>query len=344
MKYFKYFNTHNEYLNFKNTNDGSQPILSFCQNEILDHFDKRTYNNKYLTFIILADGIIHFDYNQYITTSQATYLEYSFDNGLTWTRITNLDNELVSETINVSKGDKIIWRGINKSFSLYNSSYFSHFYSEDTSVKIYGNIMSLLYGDEFIDKTTLTSDNNSCFACLFGTNIEDLRFFNCVNAKNLILPATTLTQYCYLCMFTSCRSLTDAPELPATTLSDYCYDSMFTNTSITKAPELPATTLADGCYQSMFQSCSQLIKAPSLPATTLVDDCYLNMFNNCINLKHVSAMFKTIPSPNWSTTNWLNAVSSEGIFVKSKNATWELTGPDGIPSGWKVYTVDDENI
>ena len=37
--------------------------------------------------------------------------------------------------------------------------------------------------------------------------------------------------------------------------------------------------------------------------------------------------------------NWVSSVSSLGTFVKSKDATWSVTGQSGIPSGWTVETV-----
>ena len=95
----------------------------------------------------------------------------------------------------------------------------------------------------------------------------------------------TMSNYCYMSMFTDCTSLTTAPSLPATTLSECCYRQMFLGcTSLTTAPELPATTLAESCYQSMFNSCTSLTTAPELPATTLADYCYKNMFSGCTAL------------------------------------------------------------
>ena len=37
--------------------------------------------------------------------------------------------------------------------------------------------------------------------------------------------------------------------------------------------------------------------------------------------------------------NWVSGVASSGTFVKSKDATWSVTGNSGIPSGWTVETV-----
>ena len=150
------------------------------------------------------------------------------------------------------------------------------------------------------------------------------------------LPATTLADGCYDYMFGECTSLTTAPELPATTLADGCYYDMFGNcTSLTTAPELPATTLANYCYNGMFQGCTSLTTAPELPATTLVEGCYYSMFSGCSKLNYIKAMFTTTPSSDY-TRNWVYNVTSSGTFVKNKDATWNVTGTHGIPSGWTV--------
>ena len=156
-----------------------------------------------------------------------------------------------------------------------------------------------------------------------------------------VLPATTLAAYCYQYMFSGCTSLTTAPELPATTLADYCYSSMFYDcTSLTVAPELPATTLAESCYKGMFEGCIGLTTAPELPAATLKYYCYQSMFYNCKNLNYIKALFTTTPRFSY-TSNWVYNVSSTGTFVKSKDATWDVTGANGVPNGWTVEIAID---
>ena len=135
---------------------------------------------------------------------------------------------------------------------------------------MYGNIMSLIYGDDFIDK-------NEIYDYAFGDIFENFQALYSV--KNLILPATTLGIACYTYMFNKCYNLINVPKLPATTLANDCYDSMFQDcTSLTTAPELPATTLAESCYSCMFYGCTLLTTAPELPATTLAESCYSSMF------------------------------------------------------------------
>jgi hypothetical protein len=154
-----------------------------------------------------------------------------------------------------------------------------------------------------------------------------------------ILPATTLTDSCYQYMFKNCSSLVTAPALPATTLAGGCYSYMFQGcTSLVTSPELPATTLANYCYSYMFNGCTSLTQAPELPATTLAKGCYSYMFYNCRKLNYIKALFTTTPSSSY-TSDWVQGVSSTGTFIKNANATWDVTGTSGIPTGWAVQTV-----
>ena len=174
------------------------------------------------------------------------------------------------------------------------------------SCDLTGNCNSLLFGDNAADNNSL-SGKDYAFYYLFR------RCSTIRNVSSNFLPATTLANYCYNRMFYNCTSLTTALELPATTLATYCYNYMFYNcTSLTTAPELPATTLANGCYYYMFYGCRKL--------------------------NYIKALFTTTPSSSY-TSNWVSGVASSGIFVKNKNAAWNVTGTNGIPSGWTVKLV-----
>lgn len=166
--------------------------------------------------------------------------------------------------------------------------------------------MSLLYGSEFMDKTTFPTTNPYALYSLFRNNT------NLVNAKDLQLPATTLAEFCYGRMFQNC-------------------------TSLTTAPELPATKLAQSCYDNMFNGCSSLTTAPALPAEELSDYCYQYMFYGCSNLNYIKADFINYDSNNF--TNWLQGVSSTGTFIMNPEATYDIEqirGVNGIPTGWNA--------
>lgn len=75
-----------------------------------------------------------------------------------------------------------------------------------------GNIMSLLFGDNFEGQTDLTGYDHVFYQLFYYSNIID--------ASQLILPATTLAENCYDNMFSNCTSLVTAPALPAVTLAN----------------------------------------------------------------------------------------------------------------------------
>ncbi len=159
-------------------------------------------------------------------------------------------------------------------------SYGTKKFSITGSVSAYNNVYSILRSDDFQNLTDLTT-----LGSVGGNALKEL-FKNCTGLTRApLLPATVLTEYCYISMFYGCTSLTQAPKLPATTLAVGCYGSMFYGCSLlTQAPELPATTLANSCYSSMFSRCTSLTKAPLLPATILTESCYYYMFSGCTSL------------------------------------------------------------
>ena len=61
------------------------------------------------------------------------------------------------------------------------------------------------------------------------------------------------------------------------------------------------------------------------------------MFNSCSNLNYVKAAFTTTPA-NTYTNGWLIGVAATGTFYKNSAASWDVTGVNGIPSGWTVET------
>ena len=331
-RYINSFSTENDIQIALENGELLKPYVAYIEDADRIDWNSKTKTdnkNKYLTFNITSNGNINVP----------TGTTYSI-NGAEW--------ENTGRTITVNSGETIRFKGNN---STYNNNTFS---GSTASFEVEGNIMSLIYGDDFKNKLTISSNNT--FANLFK-NCTKL-----VSAENLILPATTLKNFCYYYMFAGCTSLTVAPELPATTLAQYCYGSMFQGctslatapalpantlaqfcymnmfqscTSLTTAPVLPANTLAPYCYSTMFNGCTSLTTAPELPATTLAESCYMNMFNGCTKLKYIKCLATNISATN-CTSYWAYSVSSTGTFVKNPNMTNWTTGKNGIPEGWTV--------
>ena len=390
-KYIKKFNNHSDYEIYINNENKILPNVSYCENNNDTHYNPYTYAEEYLTFVALEDGTFTF------TPRSNKVIYYSTDNGTTW---------IEGNSIEVNNGDKVLWKGTMT------PDYYGGIgkFSSTGNFDVKGNIMSLLYGDNYKEQTDLTG-TTSDFWYLFENNTK------VINANNLSLPATTLASYCYYYMFYGCTSLTTAPELPATTLASSCYSHMFYGctslttaptlpattlasscyysmfygctslttaptlpattlasscyssmfqgctslttaptlsattlasscysymfygcTSLTTAPELPATTLASSCYSYMFKGCTSLTTAPELPATTLAEYCYMYMFQGCSNLNYIKAMFITTPAYYYNSS-WVDGVAASGTFVKNSAAEWNVTGTNGVPSGWTVQTA-----
>ena len=217
---------------------------------------------KPLTLEFIAAGKITF-------TNKPASLKYSLDGGATW--------RAASDSITVSAGDKVgLYANGTGTTSISNAFKISC----DADCYVYGNVMSLEKSSGFSTLLTLEG-HNSAFHSLFYENTHIKNH----GTEALLLPATTLSQSCYVNMFMGCTSLTKAPDLPATTLVERCYNAMFNGcTALTSAPELKAQTLANYCYASMFYKCTSLKVAPSLPATELKQGCYAYMFQSCKGL------------------------------------------------------------
>lgn len=248
-------------------------------------------DNATLTFTIHAD----------VSTTNLEYIEYSKDAGKTWVRTNNVDSTAVTITVaNVRQERAVCFRG--KGVRTAASSEKGSPFASSASYRVEGDIRSLLYLDDFANK----SIPNDGFCGLFknSTNLisaADLNidatsigswscnamFEGCTSLLSTPdLPCTSLADHCYRRMFYGCTSLISAPRiLPATTLYDNIYERMFDYcSSLVSAPNLSATTLASGSCSSMFKGCTSLVNAPTLPATTVTYYCYDNMFNNCTSL------------------------------------------------------------
>lgn len=290
--------------------------------------DKKYY--EYFTLEAKEDGTtVYFRQSSFASDDGLDPLkvEVSTDGGETWEEKTASvaeDDTPGTVIANLDAGEKVLIRGTNKAYGYYSDNESDliencNFYA-DSPCYVYGNIMSLVGGDDFarlikVEDYAFTyffSDYDGSLdwswvlskegrelllpATTLAKSCYNYMFNGCVGlSKAPALPARTLAQYCYNCMFQGCTSLTEAPALPAITLAYGCYGGMFNGcTSLTEAPVLPATTLAQECYNSMFYGCTSLTEAPALPATTLAEGCYNSMFQGCTSLTEAPALPATI--------------------------------------------------
>ena len=283
--------------------------VSSVVNETCEYSPVHHYENDYLTFRIRTAGNVYWRANGSLTKT----IEYSLNNGA-WTSITSAATPIA---IAVAANDVIKFKGSNATYATSKTAYSgfgqgeagtsgqSTYDNDAAEFDIEGNIMSLIYGDNFVGQTAFNGSTYN-FCSMF-------KKAKCVSAENMILPALTLRDYCYRAMFSWCTYLEEAPQLPATTLSKGCYWYMFERCAITTAPDLLAEHLVAECYGSMFTYCSSL------------------NFIKCMAID------------GFTTTNckqtWVNGVASSGTFVKDSGvavSTW-TRGTSGIPTNWLVY-------
>jgi len=299
------------------------------------------------------------NYGQYID------MYYSLD-GLYWSKGN------VSPVLN--SGDTVYWKasGITPTSGSGIGSFDSGNY---VNFNVGGNILSLVYGDDYSNHTTITNDYQ--FKGLFaGSGVY--------NAGALTLP-TNVTKGCYERMFYQCGALIVPPaELPATTLAESCYKEMFefcddmtipptihasamaasacsmmfdACSALMIAPTLSATTLAPYCYSRMFGDCRNLQAAPTLPATALTEGCYMSMFRRCLSIRTITLPASTLVSgcytqicsgceslneiKCWATSGLNYLQYAEPFANVASTGTFykikRIAYPSGvIPSGWRV--------
>lgn len=195
------------------------------------------YSQDYFTIVALGDNLeIGWD------TDFTNLLSYSTDNGSTWS-----EPAIGFRVTLANSGDTIMFKGSGMtSEGIYP---IGRLRPTDFTVdyKVQGNIMSLLFGDNFVNQTDLTG-YASAFKFFFQGASKTTPNARLLSVENLVLPATTLAQSCYASMFLNCTSITTAPILPAATLALECYQAMFRGcTSLNSITCLATDISASNC-------------------------------------------------------------------------------------------------
>ena len=170
-----------------------------------------------------------------VNETQVTFVNNSNGNVQYSKNLTDWENIAKSSSCNIalSAGEKVYFRGDNTTY--YPGTDASSIACSKPCY-VYGNIMSLVNATNFATATSLTAANT--FHSLFQGNANIINH----DTKDLVLPATTLTSYCYKAMFNGCAGLTRAPVLPAPALVANCYEMMFADCTNLKYIKCLATS------------------------------------------------------------------------------------------------------
>ena len=242
------------------------------------------YSTLYLTLQALESGTFGFS---------ASTVNYSTDSGSTWNTLAQ------GNTISVNQGDEVLFK---MSGAIPNSNTGIGTFTSSGRFNVYGNIMSMQESDNFATATTI-ANYNYYFKRLFAES-------KVVSAENMVLPATTLRNFCYNELFKGSTYLTTPPKI------------------------FPATALTQDCYSHSFRECTSLTKSPVLPALTVARASYGWMFQDCTSLSEITCL-ATNTSAQYATYDWVKNVASSGTFYKNPNKSWSR-GTSGIPSNWTI--------
>ena len=241
-------------------------------------------NKDYFRTVALGAGTITKEMQDGLPSNYAYRINNDF-----WIRGTSS-----SVTVNVVSGDVIEWYEILP----YGNNNTRHHFKADCNYEVQGNIMSLLYGQDFENKTKINESNYSYAA--FDGALKGLFSGNTtlISSENLELPATTLEHHCYANMFAGCINMVKPPKvLPGDTLkrmgpywiaeyARYVYEGMFSGcSSLEESPLIENEYISIGCYKNMFNGCTSLISTPEFISTGLSVECYYGMFENCTSLE-----------------------------------------------------------
>ena len=234
-------------------------------------------------------------------------ISYSTDDGATWSTTTSTNQTVTASKVMLKSSDTTAWYSSGDNSGMTCTSDFH----------VYGNIMSLVYGDNFQDKLDIPTNNQ--FRSLFGwSNITD--------ATNLVMNATGATSGCYHSMFRNCYKLVSIPDIKIVATYGESVAVIIDSCPLLTGFSMSNVTAFTGSYEAynLGYHCTNLkeVNLPSLVSFRTTGD----WFSNCTNLEKIVCGAT-------SNTNWNNYGSGSvgTVFYKNPNATWT-----GIPSSWIV--------
>jgi hypothetical protein len=145
------------------------------------------YALEYLTLTALASTTISVKSGS--NSPNIPTISYSTNGGNSWSSVNLSTTETNLATL--STGNSMLLKATHGGGTS-SSGYFT--IKGTGNFEASGNVMSLIYGDNFVGQTSLAGKNYA-FRYLFKDSTK------LISAENLMLPATTLANNCYIWMF-----------------------------------------------------------------------------------------------------------------------------------------------
>ena len=294
--------------------------LYFGNDLVWEKQHSNPYESMYLTLEALDTGTIGMDGN-----GRSFSFDVSVDGGQTWTTKT-LNSSSDAVGVSVNSGDKVMfrhngnwssgatkeWQGSASDFWYNNNIHFS----ATCPYKVYGNIMSMWWGDNFVGKTTFQDYGSSSSTAtwtykMLGLFAEKTQTFVTVsqNPNNMIRPPWPLPTPGYNSSDREYHCLVDAENLvipldgkeqvgySQNKHMTYTYFCMFYNCiCLQKAPKwFNPTYVGEHDFDYTFANCWSMGSAPidfDCYMDFLTGECFFKTFENCFWLVDGPKIFR----------------------------------------------------
>lgn len=271
-----------------------------------NEYATRNYRHQYFTTEALANNCVFtLSIAKNVNTSIVTGFYYSRDR-ITWTPILNVAGENQSVSLPaINTGEKYYWKGVNLAISQNGT------YNESTTLKnvrltasqnfkVYGNMFSMLWGDNFISKNYFPDDTTNYIYAGFFQNSTKL-----IDAQNLYFPGQHTKGFTH----------NDANDTPT---SDEVINS----------------------FNDLFNGCTNLEYGPIIEMLTINGNSSIKrMFKGCSKLKSVTFYAITTPTGRQVINNlWDNVPNTCTVYLPTIS-TWSISGKN-VQKTIELVTID----
>lgn len=292
-KWLTQFNNYDEYENFLDSQDCPRINVSYVADEDQTYYFKDNTSTNFFTMkftndwhapytVISLPGKSNID--PWNTSDAVEYAKIrvkkngatEFGDWKTYQGDTNFDT---GDIIQISVKYKDEYLNTENTYAAYLRSYDD---GNEHRAEVSGNIMSMIYGDDFLlyntkDKFKFSGD--------WGNAIS--------KADNLSIPRIITQERCCEWMFSG-TPITSLPKLLAKTIPPYCYNGTFwgcSNLADLSSYKLDAKYFGSNSLENMFNSCPNLTLPPQFNTISFSDRSPIGyMFSNCTNLQRIANM------------------------------------------------------
>ena len=296
-KYLTKFNTINEYNAFKNGPDIPYVNVSYiAENDSIEYY-RNTISTTPFTIEIVSipqDATcigLFFRMSEYDLQSSKVKINNGEWQDIEQYRIDwDQENFFIQDLVADDKVQFILKCNYFKNFGLFKDNEWDNQNRDESNidtagneVKIYGNILSLVCGDEY--KLGVLPDEWHPDV-MFSDDGNDYIRYILIDASDLWLPTNQLKEDCFKDLFKELYGLTVAPNIYAKSMPKWGCGNMFQNCRhLTSMPQIYIETIYDYSFASMFDGCTSLVQTtPFRIKSTKGEYSCSSMFYNCTAL------------------------------------------------------------